>query len=62
MRCVRGISGSSSAARKIACVAAMRRMATISLHMLKKKRKYEYATPIKKHKEFEAFSGEAQPA
>jgi hypothetical protein len=47
---------------KIARVAAMRRMATILWHMLKKKRKYEYATPIKKHKEFEAFSGEAQPA
>jgi transposase len=47
---------------KIARVAAMRRMATILWHMLKKKQKYEYATPIKKHKEFEAFSGEAQPA
>ena len=47
---------------KIARVAAMRRMATILWHMLKKKQKYEYATPIKKHKEFEAFSGEVQPA
>ena len=47
---------------KIARVAAMRRMATILWHMLKKKQKYEYATPIKKHKEFEAFSGEVRPA
>ena len=47
---------------KIARVAAMRRMATILWHMLKKKRKYEYATPIKKHQEFEEFSGANQPA
>ena len=40
----------------------MRRLATIIWQMLKKKRKYEYATRDQKPKEFEAFSGEAQPA
>ena len=44
---------------KIARVAAMRRMVTIIWHMLTKKAKYQYATPIKKHQEFEAFSGES---
>ena len=43
---------------KIARVAAMRRMATIIWHMVKKNRRYEYANPIKKHQEFEQFSGE----
>ena len=45
---------------KIARVAAMRRMATIIWHMVKKNRRYEYANPIKKHQEFEQLSGEAQ--
>ncbi len=45
---------------KIARVAVMRRMTTILWHMIKKKRKYEYESPIKKHREFEAFSGEPQ--
>lgn len=40
---------------KIARVAVMRRLATILWHMLKKKEKYRYESPIKKHKEFEAF-------
>lgn len=47
---------------KIARVATMRRMATIIWQMITKKRKYEYATPIKKHQEFERFSGEAEAA
>jgi transposase len=47
---------------KIARVAVMRRMTTIFWHMLKKKAKYEYATPIKRHQEFEAFSGAQQSA
>jgi transposase len=47
---------------KIARVAVMRRMATIIWHMLKKKRKYRYESPIKKHREFEQFSGEVQAA
>lgn len=42
---------------KIARVAVMRRLATILWHMLKKKQKYRYDSPIKKHKEFEAFEG-----
>ena len=45
---------------KIARVAAMRRMATIIWQMLTKKRKYQYESPIKKHQEFEQFSGEAE--
>ncbi len=44
---------------KIARVAVMRRLATILWHMLKKKQKYRYESPIKKHKEFEAFEGAA---
>jgi transposase len=47
---------------KIARVAVMRRMATIIWHMIKKKRKYEYESPIKKHREFEQFNGEPQAA
>ena len=47
---------------KIARVAVMRRMATIIWHMLKKKQKYRYESPIKKHQEFEEFSGEAEAA
>jgi transposase len=42
---------------KIARVAVMRRLATILWHMLKRKQKYRYESPIKKHKEFEAFEG-----
>jgi len=44
---------------KIARVAVMRRLATILWHMLKKKEKYRYDSPIQKHKEFEAFDGRA---
>jgi transposase len=44
---------------KIARVAVMRRLATILWHMLTKKQKYRYDSPIKKHKEFEAFEGAA---
>lgn len=44
---------------KIARVAVMRRLATILWHMLKKKQKYRYDSPIKKHQEFEAFEGSA---
>jgi transposase len=44
---------------KIARVAVMRRLATILWHMLKKKQKYRYDSPIKKHREFEAFEGSA---
>jgi transposase len=44
---------------KIARVAVMRRLATILWHMLKRKQKYRYESPIKKHKEFEAFEGSA---
>ncbi len=47
---------------KIARVAVMRRMATIIWHMIKKKQKYQYESPIKKHREFEQFSGETQAA
>ena len=47
---------------KIARVAVMRRIATIIWHMIKKKQKYQYESPIKKHKEFEEFSGEVQAA
>jgi transposase len=45
---------------KIARVAVMRRMATIIWHMLKRKQKYRYEVPIKKHREFEAFEGNAE--
>ena len=44
---------------KIARVAVMRRLVTIIWHMLKKKQKYRYNSPIKKHQEFEAFEGTA---
>ena len=44
---------------KIARVAVMRRLVTIIWHMLTKKQKYHYDSPIKKHKEFEAFEGTA---
>jgi transposase len=44
---------------KIARVAVMRRLVTIIWHMLKKKQKYRYDSPIKKHQEFEAFEGSA---
>jgi transposase len=44
---------------KIARVAVMRRLATVFWHMLKKKQKYRYDSPIKKHPEFEAFEGSA---
>ena len=47
---------------KIARVAVMRRLATILWHMLKKKQKYHYDSPIKKHKEFEAFEGKTDVA
>jgi transposase len=44
---------------KIARVAVMRRLATILWHMLKRKEKYRYDSPIKRHKEFEAYGGSA---
>ena len=44
---------------KIARVAVMRRLATILWHMLKKKQKYRYDAPIKKHQEFVEFEGSA---
>lgn len=44
---------------KIARVAVMRRLVTILWHMLKKKQKYRYDSPIQKHQEFEAFEGSA---
>jgi transposase len=44
---------------KIARVAVMRRLATILWHMLKKKQKYRYDSPIKRHQEFEAYAGTA---
>jgi len=47
---------------KIARVAVMRRMATIMWHMLKKKQKYRYELPIKKHREFEEFEGSTEAA
>jgi transposase len=42
---------------KIARVAVMRRLATILWHMLTKKQKYRYDSPIKKHQEFAAYEG-----
>ena len=42
---------------KIARVAVMRRLATILWHMLTKRQKYRYDSPIKKHQEFEAYEG-----
>jgi transposase len=47
---------------KIARVAVMRRLATILWHMLKRKQKYRYQSPIKKHREFEPFEGSAEGA
>jgi transposase len=47
---------------KIARVAVMRRLTTILWHMLTKKQKYRYSSPIKKHKEFEEFEGRAEAA
>jgi transposase len=47
---------------KIARVAVMRRMLTIIWHMLKKKQKYRYDSPIKKHQEFVAFEGKTEAA
>jgi transposase len=47
---------------KIARVAVMRRMVTIIWHMLKRKQKYHYDSPIKKHREFEAFDGKSPVA
>ena len=47
---------------KIARVAVMRRLTTIIWHMLKKKQKYRYDSPIKKHREFEAFEGKPEAA
>ena len=45
---------------KIARVAVMRRLTTILWHMLTKKQKYRYDSPIKRHQEFEAFAGPAE--
>lgn len=47
---------------KIARVAVMRRLVTILWHMLKKKQKYRYESPIRKHQEFVAFEGENEAA
>jgi transposase len=47
---------------KIARVAVMRRLTTIIWHMLKKKQKYRYDSPIKKHQEFAEFEGSAEAA
>ena len=47
---------------KIARVAAMRRMTTIMWRMLKKKQKYRYDPPLKKHQEFEAFETTTEAA
>ena len=44
---------------KIARVAVMRRLVTILWHMLKKKQKYRYDSPIKKHQEIETLEGTA---
>ena len=44
---------------KIGRVAVMRRLATILWHMLTKKQKYRYDSPIKKHQEFMAYEGTA---
>ena len=44
---------------KIGRVAVMRRLTTILWHMLKRKQKYRYDSPIKKHQEFEAYEGAA---
>lgn len=42
---------------KIARVAVMRRLATILWHMLTKRQRYRYESPIKRHQEFEAYAG-----
>jgi transposase len=47
---------------KIARVAVMRRLTTILWHMLKRKEKYRYDSPIKKHQEFAAFEGKTEAA
>jgi len=47
---------------KIARVAVMRRLATILWHMLKRKQRYRYDGPIKKHREFERFEGQTEAA
>jgi transposase len=47
---------------KIARVAVMRRLATILWHMLKKKQKYRYESPLKKHREFDEFEGQPEAA
>jgi len=47
---------------KIARVAVMRRLATILWHILKRKQKYRYDSPIKKHQEFERFEGQTEAA
>jgi len=44
---------------KIARVAVMRRLAVILWHMLKKRQRYRYDPPIKKHQEFLAYEGAA---
>ena len=62
-RCERGSSGSRKRrGAKIGRVAVMRRLTTILWHMLKKNQKYRYDSPIKKHKEFEAFEGSTSEA
>ncbi len=40
----------------------MRRMVTILWHMLKRREKYHYELPLKKHQEFEAFEGQVEAA
>jgi transposase len=45
---------------KIARVAVMRRLTTILWHMLRKKERYRYASPIQRHQEFEAYAGPAE--
>jgi hypothetical protein len=47
---------------KIARVAVMRRLATILWHMLKRKQKYRYESPIQKHREFAEFEGVGEAA
>ncbi len=47
---------------KIGRVAVMRRMVTILWHMLKRREKYHYELPLKKHREFEAFEGQGEAA
>jgi transposase len=47
---------------KIARVAVMRRMTMIIWHMLKRKEKYRYELPIKKHQEFLEFEGSPEAA